>query len=184
MILQRVENKLRAYYFKIRYWRNFKTGKHIVIHRHFTLNEFKGKKNRLEIFLKGNNTIHSNVLFQGSGQLIFGKNSYIGSNSVIGVNERITIGENVMMSQAVSIRDTDHRFDRFDIPMSRQGIVTSPIVIEDDVWLGYGVVITKGVTIGTGSIVAANAVVTKNVEPYSIVGGVPAKVIKNRKNNK
>ena len=59
-------------------------------------------------------------------------------------------------------------------------MITSPIVIEDDVWIGHGAVILKGVTLGQGSIVAAAAVVTKNVSPYSIVGGIPAKPIGSR----
>lgn len=54
------------------------------------------------------------------------------------------------------------------------------IVIEDDVWIGYNAIILGGVTIGTGAVIAAGAVVTENVEPYSIVGGVPAKLIKKR----
>ena len=55
-----------------------------------------------------------------------------------------------------------------------------PVIIEDDVWIGTGVIILKGVTIGTGSIVAAGAVVTKNVESYTIVAGIPAKIVKRR----
>lgn len=181
MIFLKIQNKLRAYYFKIRYRKIFKTGKHIVIHRDFTIVQFKNRKTKLKIILRGNNTIHSNVIFQGSGKLVFGKRSFIGQNSIIGVNEKITIGEDVMIAQAVSIRDTDHSFDSIDIPMGKQGMSTKPIIISDDVWIGYGAVITKGVTIGKGSIIAANAVVTKDVEPYSIVGGVPAKLIRFRK---
>ena len=64
--------------------------------------------------------------------------------------------------------------------MKNQGIHTSPIIIEDDVWVGYGAVITKGVTISKGAIIGANAVVTKDVPKYAIVGGVPAKIIKYR----
>jgi acetyltransferase-like isoleucine patch superfamily enzyme len=65
--------------------------------------------------------------------------------------------------------------------MKNQGIITTPIVIEDDVWIGHGAVILKGVTLGQGSIIAASAVVTKDVSPYSIVGGIPAKIIGSRK---
>ena len=85
-----------------------------------------------------------------------------------------------MIAQAVTIRDTDHNFQRTDISMIEQGITSSPVVIEDDVWIGHGVTITKGVTIGKGSIIAAGAVVTKDIPSYSIVGGIPAKVIKSR----
>lgn len=77
--------------------------------------------------------------------------------------------------------DTDHAFARTDIPMNRQGITTAPIHIGDDVWIGHGVAILKGVTIGNGAIVAAGAVVNKDVAPFDIVGGVPARVLGNRK---
>lgn len=85
-----------------------------------------------------------------------------------------------MIASSVSIRDTDHRFDRLDIPMISQGIVTAPIVIKDNVWIGHGAVITKGVTIESGAIIAANAVVTRDVPANAIMGGVPAKLIKYR----
>jgi len=78
------------------------------------------------------------------------------------------------------LRDTNHNFDRLDIPMKNQGFNTAPIIIEDDVWIGHGCVITQGVTIGKGAIVGSNAVVTKDVPELAIVGGVPAKLIKYR----
>ena len=110
--------------------------------------------------------------------MTFGDNSFIGHYSIIGVNESIAIGNNVMISQCVSIRDTDHAFENLDESMIEQGIKTSPIIIEDNVWISHGAVIKRGVTIGTGAIVAANAVVTKDVPKNAIVGGVPAKIIK------
>jgi len=110
---------------------------------------------------------------------IIGINSY----SVIGVNEKVIIGDNVMIADNFSFRDTDYAFDRIDIPMREQGIITSPITIDDDVWIGHGVIITKGVMIGTGAIIAAGAVVTKDVPACAIVGGVPAKIIKYRNEN-
>jgi acetyltransferase-like isoleucine patch superfamily enzyme len=133
---------------------------------------------RIKLFRKVH--IHNDVLLQGSGMLEIGEHTFIGAFSIIGANAHIKIGKNVMIAQGVSIRDTDHAFSTTDIPMISQGITTSPIVIEDDVWIGYGAVVTKGITIGTGSIIAANAVVTKDVAPFSIVGGVPAKLIRTR----
>ena len=119
-------------------------------------------------------------MFQGSGEIIFGKNSFCGEFSVFGCNDRIQIGSNVMIAQAVTIRDTDHNFQETNIPMIEQGITTSPVVIEDDVWIGHGVTITKGVTVGKGSVIAAGAVVTRDIPGYSIAGGIPAKIIKSR----
>ncbi|MBU2537741.1 MAG: acyltransferase [Proteobacteria bacterium] len=85
-----------------------------------------------------------------------------------------------MIAQAVSIRDTDHAFEDANLPMTQQSIITSSVVVEDDVWIGHGATILKGVHVGKGAIIAAGAVVTRDVAPYSIVGGVPAKLIRNR----
>ncbi|QRD53838.1 acyltransferase (plasmid) [Pseudosulfitobacter pseudonitzschiae] len=85
-----------------------------------------------------------------------------------------------MIAQSVSIRDTDHVFSRTDKPMNQQGIITAPIIVEDNVWIGHGATVLKGVRIGTGSVIAAGAVVVRDVEPFSIVGGVPAKKISSR----
>jgi acetyltransferase-like isoleucine patch superfamily enzyme len=92
----------------------------------------------------------------------------------------IKIGKNVMISEMVTIRDTNHIFVNKDIPMIDQGIEAKGIQIEDDVWIGHGVVILPGVTVGRGAILAAGAVVTKNVPINAIVGGVPARIIRSR----
>lgn len=141
------------------------------------------KMGELKIDLKKGASLHSNVTIQGSGQLIIGERSYISSYCIIGVNEKIEIGKDVMIANCVSIRDTDHNFVDTDKPINQQGINTAPIIVGDDVWICHGAVVTKGVKIGNGSVIAANAVVTKNVKPYTIVGGVPARLINYRKTN-
>ena len=91
------------------------------------------------------------------------------------------IGENVMMGPNCYIHSVNHRFDRIDIPMTKQGnSEPKPVIIDDDVWIGYGAIIMSGVHIAQGAVVAAGAVVVKDVPAYAIVGGVPAKVIKYR----
>mgnify|MGYP002518667337 CR=1 FL=1 len=117
---------------------------------------------------------------------IVGRRVSIGDNSGIGahcvVPDHVTIGNYVMMAPNCYFVTKNHAFDRTDIPMEQQGYTeTKPIVIEDDVWIGYGVIVLPGVTVGTGAIVGAGAVVTKDVPPYAIVGGNPARVIKYRK---
>jgi len=114
-----------------------------------------------------------------------GKGISIGSRSGLGINCRVqgplTIGNNVMMGPDVIIYTGNHRFDRLDIPMIDQGNTEPrPVVIEDDVWIAARAIILPGVTIGRGAVVAAGAVVTKDVPPYTVVGGVPAKKIKSR----
>ena len=110
----------------------------------------------------------------------------LGDDSGIGIRAQINgktiIGNNVMMGPDVCIYATNHRFDRTDIPMNKQGIdVERPIVIDDDVWIGARVIILPGVHIGTGAVIGAGAVVTKDVPAYAVVGGNPARVIKMRK---
>jgi maltose O-acetyltransferase len=117
----------------------------------------------------------------------FGWKIEIGDNSGIGVNAQlfstglITIGNNVMMAPEVIILTQNHAYQDINIPMTEQGAQkAAPVVIEDDVWIGIRAIILPGVRIGKSSIIAAGSVVTKDVPPFSIVGGNPAKIIKKR----
>ena len=110
--------------------------------------------------------------------VVFGEEFEIGDNSTVGFRSDIygpvKIGKDVMIGPEVAIYTHNHKHDEIDIPMIKQGYTENkPVYIEDNVWIGRRVLIMPGVCIGTGSIVAAGAVVTKNVEPYSIVGGNP-----------
>ena len=89
----------------------------------------------------------------------------------------LTIGRFVRIAAHTVIVAAMHRFDRRDIPIAEQGSTARGIVIEDDVWIGAAAQILDGVRIGTGAVVAAGAVVTKDVAPFTIVGGVPARVL-------
>ena len=115
--------------------------------------------NKSKIVIGDKFTCNSNVMInsRGIGEIKIGKNVLIGPNSVI--------------------RSNNHNFKIFQKPINQQGMSEGKITIEDDVWIGSNVVILPNVIIGKGSIVAAGAVVTSNVENFSIVGGVPAKEI-------
>lgn len=109
-------------------------------------------------------------------------NSGIGEHSEIYGDVRI--GKDVMMGTNCIIYSRNHAFDRIDIPMRAQGFSqVKPVVIEDDVWIGGRVTILPGVRVGTGAVIGAGAVVTKNVPPYAVMGGNPAKVLRYRKDN-
>jgi acetyltransferase-like isoleucine patch superfamily enzyme len=123
----------------------------------------------------------TNVLFNEPGEgLRVGDGSNIGAFAYIGCSGCIELGKNVMMGPRVSLMAENHNFDRTDIPMKEQGVSRSFIKIEDDVWIGANTTITAGVTVGQGSIIAAGAVVTRDVPSFSIVGGVPAKILRSR----
>ncbi|MBN2501173.1 MAG: acyltransferase [Anaerolineales bacterium] len=107
-----------------------------------------------------------------------GKNSLVGEHTVIRGQGGVEIGDRVYTSPFTQIIAVNHIFDDPERPFIEQGITAEGIVVEDDVWLGAGAVITDGVRIGKGAVVAAGAVVTKDVPAHTVVGGVPAKVIK------
>jgi maltose O-acetyltransferase len=114
-----------------------------------------------------------------SRQISIGNNSSIGDRCLI--NSPVSIGNNVMMAQEVLMFTTNHRTDRNDIPMVNQGNKeAAKITICDDVWIGARVIILPGVTIGKGSILGAGSVISKDVEPYSVMVGNPAKKVKSR----
>lgn len=113
--------------------------------------------------------------------LVIGNNVGIAQNCFIQVRGQVSIGNQVILGPNVSLFSENHVFDNPDLPVSVQGETRKGITIEDGVWIGSRATILDGVTIGKNSIVAAGSVVNKNVAPYSIVGGVPAKIIKSRK---
>ncbi len=109
-----------------------------------------------------------------------GNDSGIGKNSIVGAFTQI--GNFVMMGEACHIYTRNHKTDRTDIPMCRQGFNEyKPVVISDDVWIGARVTILPGAKIGTGVIIGAGAVVTGEIPDYAVAVGVPARVIKYRK---
>ena len=108
------------------------------------------------------------------GVLTIGDRTYINSGASICAQESVTIGERCAIGNQVLVMDTDfHAIEDHTQPGT-----ACPVVIEDDVWLSARVIVLKGVTIGRGAVVAAGAVVTKDVPPHTLVGGVPAKFIR------
>ena len=107
-----------------------------------------------------------------------GEDSLIGEYNVIRGQGGVRIGHRVYTSPMVQIIAVNHVFDDPSRPFVEQGITAEGITIDDDVWIGSGAVITDGVRIGKGAVVAAGAVVTHDVEPHTVVGGVPARVLR------
>lgn len=117
----------------------------------------------------------------GDGKFVkIGDNSDLGINAVI--QRHITIGNDVMMGRDVIIMTNSHETSSVSILMRLQGARdVRPVIIGNDIWIGSRVIILPGVKIGDGSIIGAGSVVTRDIEPYSVVGGVPARLIKKRK---
>jgi len=159
---------IRLFYFTF-----LKRGKGSVIYHHVRLDTppFRkfclGRYSVIESYSCINNAV---------GDLIIGDYTRIGlGNTIIGP---VTIGNHVNLAQHVTVTGLNHNFEDVSRRIDEQGVSTSPIVIEDDVWIGANSVILPGVTIGKHAVIGAGSVVSHNVPPYSICLGIPAKVIK------
>ena len=132
-------------------------------YRNFSL----GKRSVIESFCCINNAV---------GDVVIGDYTRIGiHNTIIGP---VTIGNYVNLAQGIVVTALNHNYKETDLLIDEQGITINKVVINDDVWIGANAVILPGVTIGKHVVVAAGAVVTKDVPDNCIVGGVPAKIIK------
>lgn len=195
--LERLCNLLRGiYYFRKINQRAF-VGKNVTIKNRSYL--FLGKGVTIGDYVSidglskdgisiGNNvSIGPFTILQASGVisnlgigLKIGHNSGIGAYSYIGAAGGVSIGQNVIMGQYVSFHSENHNFSSPDIPIKKQGVTREGIVIEDDCWIGAKVTFLDGAFLSHGCVVAAGAVVRGVIPPNSVIGGVPAKVIKSR----
>lgn len=167
----------------IKHKRIISLGKTITIGDNVEINALSKKG----IFIGNNVTILRNSIIECTGNiknlgegLIIGDHVGISQNCFIQVRGEVKIGNNVILGPYVKIFSENHNHQELDIPIVRQGETRMPVTIEDNVWLGANSTILGGVTIGEGSIIAAGAVVNKNIPPFSIAAGIPAKVIKSR----
>lgn len=132
-----------------------------------------------EVDIGERGTIGRNTLIVAkNGHITIRPHCFIGEGCVIVADEEVTIGTHCLIGEYVSIRDQNHRTEYSSLPFSSQGIESRSIKIGDNVWIGAKSTIVAGVTIGPNSVVAANAVVTKDVPSWTVVGGVPARVLR------
>ncbi|MBN1560733.1 flippase-like domain-containing protein [candidate division KSB1 bacterium] len=122
------------------------------------------------------------VLGTRDGRIEVGDFCNVGGNCRLGTTSEIRIGKHVLLAANCYVGGAQHNYDRTDVPIMRQGYNNrGGVFIEDDVWLGTAVKVLDGVTIGTGSVIGAGSVVTRDIPPYSVAMGVPAKVKRTRK---
>lgn len=168
---------------KIRAGFQIQTGQNLILEDGVLLNALSSNG----IKLGRNVTIARNAILQCTGVIAnlgtgirIGDYSAVGAMSYLGGQGGIEIGDHVIMGPGVKIFSENHNTSDLEIPIRLQGESRLGVKINNDCWLGAGVIIVDGVTIGIGSIIAAGSVVTKDIPPFSIAAGVPARVIKNR----
>lgn len=169
---------------KIKFCNKIVVGRSVQIGDNVAINALS--KNGISL---GNNvSILSGTIIECTGVLSnlgeglkIGNNVGIAQNCFIQVRGEVIIEDNVIFGPNVSIFSENHNFENPELPVNVQGVNRKGVIIENGVWIGSRSIILDGVTVGKNSIVAAGSVVNKNVLPYSIVGGVPAKLIKMRK---
>lgn len=165
---------------RLRYTNYIRLGKNVYLDQNVYLHACP---NGIEI---GDNSfvMHGSILhvynFRGlpHAHIRIGQESLIGEMNVLRGQGGITIGNRVYTAPLVQMLAVNHVYDDPSRPIIEQGITAEGIVVEDDVWIGAGAVITDGVRIGEGAVVAAGAVVTKDVPAHTVVGGVPARILK------
>lgn len=127
-----------------------------------------------------NSRISHQVKIRSAAKIAIGNYTIITNSCLLDGRGELRIGDDVMIGFESLILTSTHRYDDLSLPIRLQGFISRPVSIGNDVWIGTRTIIPPGVSIGDGAVVAAGAVVTKDVPPYAIVGGVPAKVIGNR----
>jgi acetyltransferase-like isoleucine patch superfamily enzyme len=173
------------------YERNALPWNRVRIHREFARRRafcrWPVHGNVLEALREGRLEIGEHTLFEpgvwitapGNARVSIGEGTFLNLGVMVAAVELVEIGSHCMFANGCFITDGSHRFDDVTQPVTWQGFTTKgPTRIEDNVWCGAHVVVTSGVTIGERAVVGANSVVTTDVAPFSIVAGVPARVIK------
>jgi len=120
---------------------------------------------------------------ESPSNIVIGNNVWMSKNVAFYASNGVIIGNDVIIAKDVSFISSNHAFNRLDVRINEQGysVKSDPIVIEDDVWVGEKAIILKSVRVGTGAVIGAGAVVTKEVPAHSVVAGNPAKIIAHRK---
>ncbi len=174
--------------------KNATIGSDVHMTHDFTIINYQ--KNKRKIVIGNHSSLRGEIfLFKHGGSVTIGEYVFFGPHSRIWSSSNVTIGNHVLISHNVNIHDNDShpldyktrekqttlQLEKLEMLDNGFSVSESPVIIEDNAWICFNAVILKGVTIGRGAIVAASAVVTEDVPPFTIVAGNPAKVIKHLK---
>lgn len=169
---------------KIRHKSKILLGRTVTIGDNVEINALSKEGIRIgdNVSILRNTIIECTGVIRNLGEgLSIGNNVGIAQNCFIQVRGKVVIGNDVIFGPGVSIFSENHKFDDPDLPVSVQGEIRKGVKVGDGVWIGARSVILDGVQIGQNSIIAAGSIVNKDVPAYTIVGGVPAKIIRARK---
>lgn len=159
----------------MKYGRNvyFFPGVHIVRPRYISIGDNVTIGRNVDLFVHPDDPETREAIIE------IGNNVHIGTNNIIGARKKIVLEENVLIAPHVMIGDHSHEYENVEIPVKFQSATGSgPVRIERDSWIGANVFIMPNVTIGRHGVIGANSVVNRNIPPYSVAVGVPARVIK------
>jgi acetyltransferase-like isoleucine patch superfamily enzyme len=173
------------------YERNSLPWRRLAIHREMAKREAFARwplhGNVLEALLDGRLEIGAHALFEpgvwitapGTACVRIGEGTFLNMGVMVAAEDVVEIGDHCMLANGCFVTDSSHRYDDPQKPIAWQGFQSKgPTRIGDNCWLGANVVVTSGVTIGERCVIGANSVVTKDIEPYSIVAGAPAKLLR------
>jgi acetyltransferase-like isoleucine patch superfamily enzyme len=183
-----LKNRAWSAWYLIRYWRFVRLR---ITHRDVVVSGplFLGKRVRFErrphlgriIVGRWVHIGDGTVLRAHEGTLRIGDKCVFGQNNTVNCHIDVSIGSDCIIADWVYIGDFDHRTELTSLPIRSQGLIKSPVTIESDVWLGVKSTILRGAHIGRGSVIGANSVVRGAIPEYSIAGGIPAKVLVDRR---
>ena len=173
-LIKCIPSKIRLSLFRLHYRFRVSYNKQAKFYLESGFNLVVDKNMDSHIQLKGDLSTRRNVILRvdKGGKIIVGDKCFINSNCNFSARKSILIGDNCMFANNVVVIDHDHDY------INGVGFIAKKIVIEDDVWIAANVVILKGVHIGRGSVVAAGSVVTNDIPPYTVWGGIPAKQLR------
>jgi acetyltransferase-like isoleucine patch superfamily enzyme len=134
----------------------------------------------LDITSEPNVSVHENVYLLNTDGLRIGRNVSIHPMCYIDAAGEIELGNDISIAHGTTIMSTSHKFERRDQPINDQETIGSKTVVEDDCWIGAQCVVVSGTNVGSGSVIAANSVLNRDVPPGSVMAGSPAKVVRSR----